>query len=181
MYFCAKTKSWFYTNTQSDFQQEHWSEAQQERLELQKARVLEVNRHLAALTDSWERGGLPLHMNLAVQHHYPHPQTHDIATRLKQQNHLLTEVIVLSKRKSISRYLKCVYDVTRFAINVNEKGTFAAETLFPKSLINYFFQEVSKKNERITMLEREKASLIREVLQMRSGHANRNGQEEAVF
>lgn len=43
------------------------------------------------------------------------------------------------------------------------------------------FQEVSKKNERITMLEREKASLIRELLQMRSGHSNRNGQEEAVF
>lgn len=67
--------------------QEHWSEAQQERLELQRARVLEVNRHLSALTDSWERGGLPLHMNLAVNHY---PQ--DMTTRLKQQNHLLTEV-----------------------------------------------------------------------------------------
>lgn len=67
--------------------QEHWTEAQQERLELQRARVFEVNRHLSALTDSWERGGLPLHMNLAVNHY---PQ--DITTRLKQQNHLLTEV-----------------------------------------------------------------------------------------
>ncbi|XP_019870520.1 suppressor APC domain-containing protein 2 [Aethina tumida] len=107
---------------------EPWSEAQQEKLELQRARVLEVNRHLAALTESWERGGLPLHMNLAV-HHYPqqhHPPT-DLADRLKQQNRLLTE-------------------------------------------------EVSKKSERISALEREKASLI-QVLQMR----NRNGQEEAVF
>jgi len=49
-----------------------------------------VNRHLATLTDSWERGGLPLHMNLAVHHASPAP--HDILTRLKQQNHLLTEV-----------------------------------------------------------------------------------------
>lgn len=56
-------------------------------MELQRARVLEVNRHLATLTDSWERGGLPLHMNLAVHHHNP-----DMLNRLKQQNHLLTEV-----------------------------------------------------------------------------------------
>lgn len=70
--------------------QEQWTEAQQERLELQRARVLEVNRHLATLTDSWERGGLPLHMNLAVHHASPAP--HDILSRLKQQNHLLTEV-----------------------------------------------------------------------------------------
>lgn len=68
---------------------ETWSEAQQERLELQRARVLEVNRHLAALTESWERGGLPLHMNLAV-HHYPPPQ--DLTDRLKQQNRMLNEV-----------------------------------------------------------------------------------------
>lgn len=74
------------------FVKEHWSEAQQERLELQRARVLEVNRHLAALTESWERGGLPLHMNLAV-HHYPQgQQTPHITDRLKQQNRLLTEV-----------------------------------------------------------------------------------------
>lgn len=51
-----------------------------------------MNRHLAALADSWERGGLPLHMNLAV-HHYPQPQHDDLSTRLKQQNRLLTEVI----------------------------------------------------------------------------------------
>ncbi|KAF5282871.1 hypothetical protein FQR65_LT14195 [Abscondita terminalis] len=67
---------------------EQWTEAQQERLELQRARVLEVNRHLAALTDSWERGGLPLHMNLAVNHY---PLVHDLPIRLKQQNHLLNE------------------------------------------------------------------------------------------
>lgn len=72
--------------------QEHYSEAQQERLELQRARVLEVNRHLATLTDSWERGGLPLHMNLAVHHHSSPNFSPDMVSRLKQQNHLLTEV-----------------------------------------------------------------------------------------
>lgn len=109
---------------------EHWSEAQQERLELQRARVLEVNRHLAALTDSWERGGLPLHMNLAVQHLQQPVYPLDCANRLKQQNRLLTE-------------------------------------------------EVGKKTERISILEREKQSLIRELLQTRV--PNRNSQEEAVF
>ncbi|XP_045464247.1 suppressor APC domain-containing protein 2 [Harmonia axyridis] len=108
---------------------EPWSESQQERLELQRARVIEVNRHLSALTESWERGGLPLHINLAVNHY---PSAHgDITDRLKQQNRLLTE-------------------------------------------------EVSKKSERISALEHEKASLI-QVLQMRSPSSRSNGQEEAVF
>lgn len=79
-----------YIIVDTEYFQEPWTEAQQERLELQRARVLEVNRHLAALTDSWERGGLPLHMNLAV--HYP-PTHQDLNSRLKQQNHLLTEVL----------------------------------------------------------------------------------------
>ncbi|XP_073975283.1 suppressor APC domain-containing protein 2 [Rhodnius prolixus] len=92
---------------------EQWSEAQEERLELQRARVLEVNRHLATLTDPGERGGLPLHMNLAVSPHSSH-----LIARLKQQNHILT-------------------------------------------------QEVNKKSDRITALEREKASLIRELFHTR--------------
>ncbi|KAL0280355.1 UNVERIFIED_CONTAM: hypothetical protein PYX00_001669 [Menopon gallinae] len=94
---------------------EQWSEAQAEKLELQKARVLEVNRHLATLTESWERGGLPLHMNLAVHHVAPT----DIVARVKHQNRLLTK-------------------------------------------------EVSQKSERITLLEQEKASLLRELYQTRS-------------
>ena len=73
------------------FSQEQWSEAQAEKLELQKARVLEVNRHLTTLTESWERGGLPLHMNLAVHNAAPT----DVVTRIKHQNHLLNKVIFL--------------------------------------------------------------------------------------
>uniref|UniRef100_A0A8D8WRH8 Suppressor APC domain-containing protein 2 n=1 Tax=Cacopsylla melanoneura TaxID=428564 RepID=A0A8D8WRH8_9HEMI len=77
---------------------DQWSEAQQERIELQRARVLEVNRHLGMLTDSTERGGLPLHMNLAMHHPLPHlsataaPTTH-MLNRLKQQNHILSEEV----------------------------------------------------------------------------------------
>lgn len=73
---------------------EQWTEAQQERLELQRARVLEVNRHLAALISSWERGGLPLHMNLAFLTTPTSAQLQqDVLSRLKQQNHRLTEEV----------------------------------------------------------------------------------------
>ncbi|KAL1117243.1 hypothetical protein AAG570_004569, partial [Ranatra chinensis] len=96
---------------------EQWTEAQDERLELQRARILEINRHLATLTEPGERGGLPLHINLAVS-----PHSSQILARLKQQNHILT-------------------------------------------------QEVSKKNDRITALEREKASLIRELFHSRTAQS----------
>ncbi|XP_011499126.1 PREDICTED: suppressor APC domain-containing protein 2 isoform X2 [Ceratosolen solmsi marchali] len=73
---------------------EQWTEAQQERLELQRARVVEVNRHLAALISSWERGGLPLHMNLAFLSTQSSAQLQqDTLSRLKQQNHRLTEEV----------------------------------------------------------------------------------------
>ncbi|KOC67405.1 Suppressor APC domain-containing protein 2 [Habropoda laboriosa] len=99
---------------------EQWTEAQQERLELQRARVLEVNRHLAALISSWERGGLPLHMNLAFLSTPTSTQLQqDMLSRLKQQNHRLTE-------------------------------------------------EVSKKSQRIAILEQEKDNLVRELYNRQS-------------
>ncbi|KAH8346345.1 hypothetical protein KR084_006270 [Drosophila pseudotakahashii] len=45
---------------------EQWSELQQERLNFQRARVLEANRSLQLLADTWEHGGYPLHINLAL-------------------------------------------------------------------------------------------------------------------
>jgi hypothetical protein len=87
-----------------------WSEAQQERLDLQRARVLECNRHLNALVESWERGGFPIHMNLALHHHssgapYQYPNNNNNA-------------------------------------------------------VNSLKQELNQKNEKLTILEREKAALI---------------------
>ncbi|XP_046400681.1 suppressor APC domain-containing protein 2 [Ischnura elegans] len=85
---------------------EQWTEAQQERIELRRARVLEVNRHLALLCrwGSGENGdNSPLedwgHMNLALPHHRRPPQQSDnpqgnlLVERLKHQNHLLTEEV----------------------------------------------------------------------------------------
>lgn len=102
---------------------------------MQRARITEVNRHLASLEDSWDRGGFQMHMNLAVRNnHYnscsngingnvqtittaPLPQFMDVqVNQLKVQNRQLTE-------------------------------------------------EVSQKSERITDLEMERKSLYRDLLQ----------------
>ncbi|XP_058815231.1 suppressor APC domain-containing protein 2 [Topomyia yanbarensis] len=139
---------------------ETWTEAHQERLDLQRARVLEVNRHLMTLAESWERGGFPMHMNLALRppgamsfHHshqrgqvqspaasgapgggQSHPQP-ELVQRLQQQNVQLSE-------------------------------------------------EVNQKNEKLSLLEREKSSLIRELLQLqRANRANSmtSNTDEMVF
>lgn len=103
---------------------------------MQRARITEVNRHLASLEESWDRGGFQMHMNLAVRNnHYnsysngingnapqtittaPLPQFMDVqVNQLKVQNRQLTE-------------------------------------------------EVSQKSERITDLEMERKSLYRDLLQ----------------
>ena len=90
--------------------QEQFTEAHQERLDFQRARVLEVNRHLLTLVDSWERGGFPMHMNLALRtpnYQYSQYPMNDV-NRLKQQNSQLSEeinkknekVVLLEREKS---------------------------------------------------------------------------------
>lgn len=92
-----------------NLKQDQWTEAQQERIELQRARVLEVNRHLSALTDGGERwGGLPLHMNLAV-HSVNNPgtmlhQNPQVMATLKHRNHVLTEVCFKNFTKITNSY-----------------------------------------------------------------------------
>ncbi|KAK3586381.1 hypothetical protein CHS0354_000907 [Potamilus streckersoni] len=92
-------------------------EANQERMNFQRARIMDVNQHLCTLVESTEKG-FPIHMNLAIQ---TTPTYSDEATirMLKDQNKQLTE-------------------------------------------------EVSHKNDRITQLEQEKGSLIRELFDSKS-------------
>ncbi|KAI8127289.1 hypothetical protein FF38_11511 [Lucilia cuprina] len=75
---------------------EQWSEVQQERLNFQRARVLEVNRSLSALAECWERGGFPFHFNLAIRtpskastNRINTNASTTISDRLRQQNRLL--------------------------------------------------------------------------------------------
>ncbi|XP_014362979.2 suppressor APC domain-containing protein 2 [Papilio machaon] len=100
---------------------EPWNEAHQERLELLKARVLELNRQLGALAAGWRHGPLSLHMNLALPTSLQNspPTTPNNAAVLRSQNRMLAE-------------------------------------------------EVNRKNERISVLEREKSALIRELLVQRN-------------
>lgn len=101
--------------------QENWTDAQQERLDLQRARILEVNRHLMTL---YEGDGFPMHMNLALHTGMQQYQTApDIVARLKQQNQRLSD-------------------------------------------------DAAQKNERVTILEREKAALIRDIIQLQQRTRN---------
>lgn len=60
---------------------------------------MEVNRYLASLEESWEKGGSMAHMNLAVRNHVysgtnGYPQFHDIqVNQLKLQNRQLVEEV----------------------------------------------------------------------------------------
>ncbi|XP_075168647.1 suppressor APC domain-containing protein 2 [Haematobia irritans] len=92
---------------------EQWSEVQQERLNFQRARVLEVNRSLSVLADTWERGGFPFHFNLAFRappkvssNRTATSLSNSITDRLRQQNrllanegHLKSERIVMLERE----------------------------------------------------------------------------------
>ncbi|XP_046961906.1 suppressor APC domain-containing protein 2 [Vanessa cardui] len=98
---------------------EPWNEAHQERLELLRARILELNRQLGALAAGWRHGPLSLHMNLALPTTLNNLPTPNNAAVLRSQNRMLAE-------------------------------------------------EVNRKNERISVLEREKSALIRELLLQRN-------------
>uniref|UniRef100_A0A1A9V6A8 Suppressor APC domain-containing protein n=1 Tax=Glossina austeni TaxID=7395 RepID=A0A1A9V6A8_GLOAU len=82
---------------------EQWSEVQEERLNFQRARVIEVNRSLSTLPDTWERGGFPLHFNLAIrsptkslnQRLNNGLAVNSVNDRLRQQNRLLTSEVHL--------------------------------------------------------------------------------------
>lgn len=73
---------------------------------------MEVNRHLNALADSWERGGFPMHMNLAVRQTSAGIQQRPaivssfqndvIDSRLKQQNLQLTEELGIKSERIAS-------------------------------------------------------------------------------
>uniref|UniRef100_T1IY66 EF-hand domain-containing protein n=1 Tax=Strigamia maritima TaxID=126957 RepID=T1IY66_STRMM len=72
---------------------EYSTEAHQEKLNFQMARIFEVNQHLSALVESSERG-FPLHMNLAIQPvQLKRNQDDNTVRRLREQNHLLTEEV----------------------------------------------------------------------------------------
>lgn len=72
--------------------QEYSTDAHEERLRFQMARILDVNQHLAALVDSGDKPSFPLHMNLALlninvnQNQNQSQEVSDEVKRLREQN-----------------------------------------------------------------------------------------------
>lgn len=142
--------------------QETWTDTHQERLDLQRARVLEVNRHLMTLAESWERGGFPMHMNLALRPAgtmaYHHPTQQQQRAQQTQQSAINASGAPGNQQTEMVNRLK------QQNVQLSE--------------------EVNQKNEKLSLLEREKSSLIRELLQLqRATRASSmtSNTEELVF
>ncbi|XP_049547728.1 uncharacterized protein LOC125959041 [Anopheles darlingi] len=177
---------------------ETWTETQQERLDLQRARVLEVNRHLMMLAESWERGGFPMHMNLALR---PLPDTATYGSpyqpqqqQRQQHQHQRTQSqstppAVPPPPSSVSYQSAPSQQLSHQHHHLHLQQQQQQQP--PTELVNHLkaqnhqlVEEVTQKNEKLSLLEREKAALIRELMQLQ--RANRaasmiSNTEEMVF
>ncbi|KFB52543.1 hypothetical protein ZHAS_00020793 [Anopheles sinensis] len=171
---------------------ETWTETHQERLDLQRARVLEVNRHLMMLAESWERGGFPMHMNLALR---PLPGTlgvgspyaphHPLQRPQSQSTPNMPPPAVPPPPASGS------YQPAPPHHHLQQQAQQSQPHQQQPEMVNHLKQqnhqlveEINQKNEKLSLLEREKAALIRELLQVQ--RANRassmiSNTEEMVF
>ncbi|XP_052892961.1 uncharacterized protein LOC128300804 [Anopheles moucheti] len=172
---------------------ETWTETQQERLDLQRARVLEVNRHLMMLAESWERGGFPMHMNLALR---PLPGTMlGVGPSHYQQRALHQQRPSQSQPPTAA-----IPPAVPPPPTASSAGSYPSVPSQPHHLqqqqqspemVNHLKQqnhqlceEITQKNEKLSLLEREKAALIRELLQLqRTNRASSmiSNTEELVF
>ncbi|XP_050100244.1 uncharacterized protein LOC126580936 [Anopheles aquasalis] len=171
---------------------ETWTETQQERLDLQRARVLEVNRHLMMLAESWERGGFPMHMNLALRP-LPDSATYGSPYQQQRQQHQHQRTQSQSTPPAVppppssASYLSAPSQ----QLSHQHLHHLQLQQQPPTELVNHLkaqnhqlVEEVSQKNEKLSLLEREKAALIRELMQLQ--RANRaasmiSNTEEMVF
>ncbi|XP_040167000.1 suppressor APC domain-containing protein 2 [Anopheles arabiensis] len=176
---------------------ETWTETQQERLDLQRARVLEVNRHLMMLAESWERGGFPMHMNLALR---PLPGGFAGAPGHYQQQRSLHRPAQpnASIPPAVPPPPTASAGATSSAGNYQPTSSSQSHHLQQQQqsqqspeMVNHLKQqnhqlceEINQKNEKLSLLEREKAALIRELLQLqRTNRASSmiSNTEELVF
>lgn len=140
-------------------QQEYSTDAHEERLRFQMARILDVNQHLAALVDSGDKPSFPLHMNLALLNVNVNQNS------LQNQN----QVIGCTHR--------CCRLETRFDRDRFKQGnpSFLPADSFPhsqeatneaKRLREHnvkLASDLEKKQELVAQLEAEKTQLVREL------------------
>uniref|UniRef100_A0A182Y9U1 Suppressor APC domain-containing protein n=1 Tax=Anopheles stephensi TaxID=30069 RepID=A0A182Y9U1_ANOST len=172
---------------------ETWTETQQERLDLQRARVLEVNRHLMMLAESWERGGFPMHMNLALRplpgtllgapSHYQQRAIHQQRPSQPQPTTSIPPAVPPPPAASSS--------AGSYQSGPSQTHHLPQHQQQSPEMVNHLKQqnhqlceEINQKNEKLSLLEREKAALIRELLQLqRTNRASSmiSNTEEMVF
>lgn len=120
---------------------------------------MEVNRHLASLAESWERGGFPMHMNLAVRNLHLGSSNNNNSINSSNNN----------STNGNSTASTNPYGTT----TINGNGTTnGVDSSFHDIQVNrlklqnrQLTDEVSQKSERITALEVERKSLYRELVQ----------------
>uniref|UniRef100_A0A182R6H6 Suppressor APC domain-containing protein n=1 Tax=Anopheles funestus TaxID=62324 RepID=A0A182R6H6_ANOFN len=171
---------------------ETWTETQQERLDLQRARVLEVNRHLMMLAESWERGGFPMHMNLALRplpgtmlgpgpSHYQQRALHQ---QRPSQSQPPTATIPPAVPPPPSASSAGTYPPVPSQTHHLQQQQSPEMVNHLKQQNHQLCEEINQKNEKLSLLEREKAALIRELLQLqRTNRASSmiSNTEELVF
>lgn len=118
---------------------------------------MEVNRYLASLADSWERGGFPMHMNLAVRNLH-HSNNNNNNHNGNSNNNAATN----------NQY---------GSLNGNGNAASSDPPPFHNVQVNrlklqnrQLTEEVSQKSERITALEVERKALFRELVQHQHQH-----------
>ncbi|XP_053665570.1 uncharacterized protein LOC128714715 [Anopheles marshallii] len=172
---------------------ETWTETQQERLDLQRARVLEVNRHLMMLAESWERGGFPMHMNLALRplpgtmlavgpSHYQQRALHQQRPSQPQPPTAAIPPAVPPPPSATSAGGYPTVPSQPHHLQQQQQSPEIVNHL--KQQNHQLCEEITQKNEKLSLLEREKAALIRELLQLqRTNRASSmiSNTEELVF
>uniref|UniRef100_A0A182NF63 Suppressor APC domain-containing protein n=1 Tax=Anopheles dirus TaxID=7168 RepID=A0A182NF63_9DIPT len=168
---------------------ETWTETQQERLDLQRARVLEVNRHLMMLAESWERGGFPMHMNLALRPLPGAPSHYQQQQHLQHQHRSQTQPTAavppaVPPPPPTGSYQPGTQPSSQQHHLQQQQQQSPELVTHLKQQNHQLCEEITQKNEKLSLLEREKAALIRELLQLqRTNRASSmvSNTEEMVF
>ncbi|KAH7636900.1 hypothetical protein HUG17_7106 [Dermatophagoides farinae] len=135
-------------------------DAYQERINFQAVRIQTLNQHLTALRDAGQN--FPIHMNLAIRplNGLPSLLTSQAETQLSPQ-------LIANGRMDPNQPRQLV-------VNPNLVNKLKEQN-------RLLTDEVTRKSERITQLEREKSSLIRELFQARTYSSYYNGHFDDTF
>ena len=141
-------------------------DALQERLNFQATRIANLNAHLVALREASHIGTFPLHsLNLAIRPFNGVNQTVQQQQQQLQQQQMRS---MQSQSQADPNQPKTLVVNPNLVNKLKEQNRLLTD-------------EVSRKSDRITKLEREKSSLIRELFQARTYSSYYNGDFDDTF